>query len=313
MSSKYNDNDELFDNVCTLSDRITKLHDRLSEAEIKYGRESEEYRKIVTAIDLSREYENRLITEIFNDSSVIAEFNKYMEDNSCRVLQERISTDLDLSKDLFYAMANERYDEKMENQEMVPPRHVFLEAEFDKHGKRVIGNNLFNLLHIKKMLLIIDEYIARTDDKKMKAFLITKKNTLLNENKLAESWYFGLSDNLDALTVDIDSFSADYLGLGQREYFHLKNSFFDALAHDTVELIMRENPLLPEVKITYELYFLAALLNMDIGYYNFNYKNFTRDYGYSLNREKVNMVDDMYGKASVMAKRLIQKYYNCEV
>ena len=342
------ENKELFDHAIDISNRISKLYEELTDAEIKYGRDSKEYKNKSVAIDLSCEYEDGIIDKIFEDSSVVSLFCSYLKKRPCDRLDKRINSDLDLASFLFYVMMNEEYDnimekmtsereglmkklsssfplpdgdlkkyyELMENGVRLPPRDIYLRSKYDKIGINSMSSVVFGLLLCKKIILIIEEYLEREEDPQVRAFLIAKKNSILCENKLVEAWYFGFSNNLDCLTIDIDSFAASFINCDEEYYTHIKNEYFDQIAYAEANFMIHGEETSKEEKISQELIFLAAILCMDTKHLDMNYQAFRSTFCDKEGKtfeEKVNEVDDLYGKASMLAKKFIQRYSCGEV
>lgn len=299
---------ETFDKLISYSDSITRLYMNLCDVEYKYGRDSEEYKKYVSYIEMAVDYENRKIDASFNDTSVLSLFKEYMSMQGAKRLLERFNNDFSLSQKLFYASENDKYDELIERRLTMVPREEFLQNDFDNFGKSILRTNTFYLAFLKTYLTIMDDYINSTNDEKMKKFLIYEKNMLIANNRSLESWYFGFDNSdLEGMLVDSDYISAYKIGIPIDTYRDLKSFYFFGLCTDFLCLAIMNCDDIEEVRLIYELNILASMLNMDVKSLNFSYsvvidelKNNKDKY----NDEIIDYVEGIYSKSLKMSKKM---------
>lgn len=76
-------NNEL-NEVVKISYNIFQLYNKLSYAEIKYGKDSDQYKKISSYIEISAEAENEYFESIFKNEKTLSIFRKFWDESFSR-------------------------------------------------------------------------------------------------------------------------------------------------------------------------------------------------------------------------------------
>lgn len=303
ISNEYN---EEFDKMISLSNKISSLHINLSRVEYEKGKDSLEYKKLVSAIEMSKELENDYISNITKDTSVLPLFKKYAISKNCKRIIEKFKNEAELAKKELFSKSNERYDELLEQRKINIPREKFLKNDYDNYGIKLLTTIIFNLLSSKTYIELIDDYIEQSDNEDIKKALIYEKNLTLSRNEQLENWYFGFTNDLDALFVESDIIMANTLDKPLENYQNLKNNYYVEICDEMIRYILESPYNTKDIKTLYELNILALLLNMDVQAITNSYKLFQDELEvnpYSYEDSAINFVNEIYSKSVPLAKK----------
>lgn len=310
MSKKWGEFVLLSEKIIKLSDNIMKLYYRLSFVEIEKGKESQEYNKILLAIQMSLELEEELLNEIKKDYEVLLFFNDYISMNNCRRLEEKAKNEQDFAQSIFFAIANDNYDKMAEKKEIKISKKDYLKKEYEERGSQNIRRIACNLKSAKTYIKLLEDYIEHTDDMNVRSALICEKNITLSENKALESWYFGFANDIDALIIESDELISSGLEMPLENYKNYRNNFYLEACDIATQSTLKDQINYPEEKIINELRFLSYLLSMDAETMEMSYKLFqdeVEDDPYSYDKKYIEYVDSIYGKTASLTKRINNK------
>ena len=296
---------KLFDDVINTSNHISVLYSFLTNAELKNGTTSNNYNYIVAKIKELSELEKKKLSFITSDSSILTLFKLFLASSDCERLKIRFSLEYDLLYNSLISSFNEKYDYLIDKYSITTPRETFLSHSYEEHGRDVLLPTVFNLIDKKKLVKIIDLYIAKTDNPEYKMTLIKEKNTILSSNMPLSNWYFSFGNDIDGLLIEIDSVVSSSFGIPIDKYLEAKNDYFSRNCDNLTKKALKDNLEDKDLRILYETVILSSLLSMDAKSAYYCYKSFmTMSENKDINDENINFIDDTYSKCSGLAKIL---------
>ncbi len=303
---------EQFGKIISYSDNITKLYLKLCDAEYKKGKDSAEYKKLISYIEMAVDYENKLLEKVFEDSSVLSLFKRYMTIEGSKRLLERCNSDYDLAFSIYNSEANDKYDSLIEGNSTFISRDLFLKDEYEFFGKNILKANILYLINLKKYVLLLDEYINNAKNDSVKKFLIYEKNITLSKNRALESWYFNFENNdLQCMLVDSDGIAAEMLDISEESFYNLKINHFYSMCDDLISVILMKSDDPDEVKMLYEISLLASMLNMNVEALNCSYSTFKDEIKSDteeIDEKSIEQVEDIFSKCLKLSKKLSVNY-----
>ena len=296
---------ELFERIIFISNKITEQYTELAIEESNNGRYSKKYELILSNIYSFSNIEKELLERVSKDSSIFFLFKEYVDRSKCQRLKHKIYTDFDLLEKLLNATLNEKYDNLLEKGNITITRHEFLEEEYRKGKTNVLLPCIFNLMEKKKYVKVLENYIATTEDKEKKHYLIHELYTTLSCSEALESWFFGIGDNIDCLLVDVDELNSYGVGLSNESYNNLKRIHFTNLVDKFIQFIMEEDIDNDVIKAIYETNLIAMIMNLDVKSINGSYKIFINEsINSDFDKEKVDFIDNAFFKSTVLSKKI---------
>ncbi len=295
---------QLFNSTLRVSDRISSLYRQLGFLEHRIGVDSFEYRQTLDYIKQYELIEKRYLDYFYNDSSVLRIFEELLKSSSCERLKIKLGSEYDYVEKKLISDINEEYDELLEKYAFNASRQTFVDNHYEEKYREALMPCLFKLIEKKKLLLLIDYYIgeAKSDDEKSR--LIREKYMILSTNSSLESWYFGYGDDLSCLLVDIDAVSADSFRVPVDKYLEQKNEYFTFACDRITKKALDIDFSIHDVRIVYESFLMAELLNMDLNSLNGSYRVFKNATdGDKYDNTNVEFIDSVYSKYTSLAKR----------
>lgn len=254
-------NNEL-NEVVKISYNIFQLYNKLSYAEIKYGKDSDQYKKISSYIEISAEAENEYFESIFKNEKTLSIFRKFWDESFSRrtvnPFQNYFCT-LEKDKD------SKTYTKKIASR---------VQSELELRVNYTYLSNEVNLNILKNYVLLLDKYISDCRNRKMKSKLIKEKNNIISSNKSLESWYLGFEkNNMKCSIIDNNIIESYLLGIGIEDYITFKQDYLIGFCRSIVNHILLCQ--MDEFdKVIGEVRLLAVLLDMDCVTLGMNYNSF---------------------------------------
>lgn len=254
----------IIDELLNLSKNIMNLYVKLSDTEFRYGKESEEYKKIVEAIDLSVEYEEELkevITSEENEQLLLEFFSAVKEEADSRNMGI-MENDSTLFLPILKAETSREFDKIYAAGFRVFPKKAYMKREYE--SKVMPGNvkSYLTLLEQKKYVELLDEEIVKSNRLDDKYSLIKEKNAIICRNPSIESWYFNGFRRTESL-LDDDESIASMIGIPVYKFREAKEDYFTGLVREMENITFNASSLDEEEYRMLELNILLALQNID--------------------------------------------------
>ncbi len=278
--------------LITISSNVFKLYRKLSYAEVKYGRDSEEYKKISSYIEMSVEAENEYYDSLLKNKKTLSLFRKLWDESYHRNVLNPFQNS--------FCTLESNNDSKKFNKN-IASRAL---SELDVRSDNKFLSSEYNLVILKNYVLLLDKYISECNDKKLKSKLINEKNAIIFSNKSLECWYLGFEKiNMKCSIVDNNIIQAYILGLGLEDYISFKEDYLSYFCRSIINHF-----LLCKIddfdRIKSEIRLLAVLLDMDCVTLEMNYR-----YSQELTNQKgfqngdFDFIDGVFAKSSELVKK----------
>lgn len=284
-------NEEL-NKALNTSCNIFSLYEKLSYAEIKYGKDSEEYKKLSSYIEMSAEVENEYFDSIFRNEKTLSSFRNFWDESYSRKTLSVFQ----------YSFCTMDKDDDLEKYIRMFSSRLQSEVDLRNDNKYLISD--FNLIILKNYVLLLDKYISDSKDNKLKSKLIKEKNNIIYSNKSLECWYLGFEkSNMKCSIVDSNIIQAYLYGIGLEDYITYKEDYLSYFCRSIVNNVLLSN-LDSFDKIKAEIRLLAVLLDMDCVTLEMNYANYQVLFnmkGY--HNCNSDFVDEVFAKCPELAKK----------
>lgn len=254
-------NNEL-NEVVNISRNIFQLYNKLSYIEIKYGKDSEEYKKISSYIEMLAEVENDYFDAVFKNKKNFSLIKRFCGDFYNRKTLNPFQN--------FFCTMEKDNDSKTYTKRTASR----IQSEVELRANYTNLSNEFNLNILKNYVLLLDKYISDSQNRKMKNRLIKEKNNIVSSNRSLECWYLGFEkNNMKCSIIDNNIIESYLLGLGLEDFISFKQDYLSFFCRSIINHV-----LLCEInnfdRIISEIRLLAVLLDMDCVTLGMNYNNF---------------------------------------
>ena len=295
---------ELFNSSVRVSDRISSLYRQLAFIEHRMGVDTSEYKQILNYIRQYEAIEKRYLDYFYSDSSVLHIFSELLASSDCERLKTKLDSEYYYVDKMLVSNINEEYDELLEKYAFNASRQTFVDNHYEESYREVLMPCLFKLIEKKKLLTLIDYYLEESKSEEDRRRLISEKYLILSSNSSLESWYFGYGDDISCLLADVDSVGADSFRMPLDKYLTQKNEYFTYACDRITKKALDIDFSIHNLRIVYESFLMAELLNMDLNSLNGSYRVFRNaTSGDKYDNTNVEFIDSVYSKYSTLAKR----------
>jgi hypothetical protein len=235
----------------------------------------------------------------------MAIFKELLNSIDCYRLKMKFEYEYDFVEKLFLSNSHERYDSLLEKYAITMPRDQFISNMYEEYGRDVLLPTIFKLLERKKLLILIDLYLKDCKDDNQKIILLNEKYMILARDENLENWYFGYGDDVSCMLVDVDYIVADSFGIPLDYYLVQKNDYFAKDCDEMTKKALGEDLKISNLRVVYESFLMAVLLNMDLKTLNGSYKvfrNASLDGKYD--GDNVDFIEGVYSKYLTLVKKL---------
>ncbi len=308
--SGYSEDKNKIEELIRLSKNISQLYEQLSDAEFFYGKDSNDYKRIVRNIDLSIELENELKDALYGDPELLMKFKSELIYKGDFRNIELFAFDPVAINNLYYASKCAEYDSLRDYGRIYCSKEKYLEKEYEPAVRSINIKAALMLLEQKTYIKLLDVEISRCKDIAMKRFLIGEKNKLLSRNPMLESWYFSFFKRDEALFIEDDLATSTTLGIDINLYWRFKKEYFGNLV-DGVEngLLSRDEDDDDKSLRVLKLHLISALANMDASAISEKYNDFYAnifDGKIGKDSKEATLVDQIYSEYPDYVKRLVR-------
>ena len=307
---RYLEDERKIDEISSLSSVIMRQYDLLTDAELLYGKESEEYKKVVRNIELASELDEELKEPLYKDARLALRFRDGVASRGDTRNAGIMSCDYVLTDQIFYSSKSNDFQLLNDFGRVLCDRETFLEREYYPSVRTIKLKGALTTLHQKTYIKILDDEIARTEDPVLKRALVEEKNATIMINPQLESWYFFWFKRDEALYVEDDETVAKTLGMDIKEYQRLKKLFFSEQVDDIEHMLIEKDDeaKLPENLLINKLKLISTLANLDPAAVSRKYNDFYSNIfsGDITDRgEQVTTVDKGYSEYHEYLMRLV--------
>lgn len=248
--------------VVNNSYNIFLLYKKLSYAEMKYGINSEEYKKIASYIEILQEEENNYFELIFKNRKTLSSFKMLCDETFCSKTLNPFQN--------FYCTMESGAESKSCLKRVISRVQSDIDLRFEENN--LLKNLDLNIL--KNYVLLLDGYINESKDKKVKYKLIKEKNNIISSNKTLEGWYLGFKKkSIKCLVIDSDIIQAYLLGYELEDYITFKEDYLSVFCNSIINHVLLSYVSSFD-KLKCEIRLLAVLMEMDSFTLDVNYRDY---------------------------------------
>lgn len=311
---KLTDNQiELLNSWDKISHIVEKIYEEIIQAEITYGKDSDEYRKIAEKLEIALEAESGLENEFTSEPEIFLLAKEHLPIDENNRIMARQKKNVTLRRSLIELMYRNLNNDILENLHEEIGLHSFLlegikKALQDKASEKAKREeSLFTTTYIfeniieRNYLYLLESEIEEEQNPKRKEILIKEKYSLLSRNQGLEKHYFRFGIDLDLELMDENEFVAESLGIPLDEYKKLKKEYLASRAEVIIHYLLPKSQkhLRETEKEVIGIELRSILLELGTGDLEYLYDSFEEGKSFCENDNCASYIADAFDKSVI--------------